>query len=331
MVTAKNYAAQAERGLKEFFDIAEAVPHSDIDRTLVEVNMLDHIKKAIHFAIPDGGVIIDDDWKGMRDVPFRLPYPEITIEYYVPYTVDTVNDPLRGGYSPKRLVVAIECSLEQFEKQITIMNVKNPGADHKADFMQGMPQGTTHFVMVTYAMTAPWVRKDLWVPGFVGVIIPSLWDSGTHADTPRTLGCTPFTLCPAFAECETSGLEKDAAKERYESFLKDVSQEVGAVFELLEALTCRNVSTITREKISPKINARRARAGKVPLYETKVLVIDREGEAPVSPRHHGDRHGPRQHLRRGHIRRLPSGNIWVNSCLVGAGNQGYIDKSYAVN
>lgn len=40
---------------------------------------------------------------------------------------------------------------------------------------------------------------------------------------------------------------------------------------------------------------------------------------------------PRQHLRRGHIRRHPTaGNLWVNSCVVGDPSNGVINKSYAV-
>lgn len=38
----------------------------------------------------------------------------------------------------------------------------------------------------------------------------------------------------------------------------------------------------------------------------------------------------RQHLRREHIRRLSSGNIWVNACVVGDPSKGKINKSYEV-
>ena len=38
-----------------------------------------------------------------------------------------------------------------------------------------------------------------------------------------------------------------------------------------------------------------------------------------------------QHLRRGHIRRLPGGNIWVNSHLVDDPTKGRIEKQYRVD
>jgi hypothetical protein len=45
-----------------------------------------------------------------------------------------------------------------------------------------------------------------------------------------------------------------------------------------------------------------------------------------------DRSGPREHLRRGHIRRLPDGRkTWVVCCVVGSRALGVVKKSaYAV-
>ncbi len=46
----------------------------------------------------------------------------------------------------------------------------------------------------------------------------------------------------------------------------------------------------------------------------------------------GDRHSPREHLRRGHIRRLQdSRKIWVNAAIINAGVGTKIHKNYAVN
>lgn len=102
------------------------------------------------------------------------------------------------------------------------------------------------------------------------------------------------------------------------------------VFELIEALSCRNVTTANHQE-AYKNNAKRIKDGKLPIYETKMLVIDTKA-TPAEYRGSGGSHAsPRQHLRRGHIRRHPTaGNLWINSCVVGDPSKGVINKSYAV-
>lgn len=101
-----------------------------------------------------------------------------------------------------------------------------------------------------------------------------------------------------------------------------------SVLELVEALSCNNVAAEVVERVDPAVNARRRRQGKLALYETRVLVV-RVGDvahaigAPV-----GDRNGPREHLRRGHVRRLPDGRkTWVQACVVGSRALGVVRKS----
>ena len=76
-------------------------------------------------------------------------------------------------------------------------------------------------------------------------------------------------------------------------------------------------------------NERRAKAGKAPLFETKFMVLKAtEPKNNAKSGKKSDRNSPRQHLRRGHIRRTGSVKIWVNSCLVG--KRGFITKQYGV-
>ncbi|MCK2097254.1 hypothetical protein, partial [Thauera aromatica] len=106
-----------------------------------------------------------------------------------------------------------------------------------------------------------------------------------------------------------------------------------AVLELCEALSCSNVDSEVMQPVDQQKNAKRIRQGKLPIFETRRLVI----KAPLtrSAAGHaqwtGDRQCPREHLRRGHIRRLQDGRrIWVQSCVVGSRENGVIHKSYAV-
>lgn len=105
-----------------------------------------------------------------------------------------------------------------------------------------------------------------------------------------------------------------------------------SVLELVEALSCNNVAAEVVERIDPAVNARRRRQGKLALYEVRRLVVKVGDVAHAIGAPVGDRNGPREHLRRGHVRRLLDGRkTWVQACVVGSRALGVVRKSaYAV-
>lgn len=146
----------------------------------------------------------------------------------------------------------------------------------------------------------------------------------------KAFAFTPIPLCHQVIDdiIKKHGAEKGALYA-----IKDVQDEAIAVLELCEAISCSNVDSEVVETIDQRKNERRIRQGKLPLYETRRLVI----KAPLtrSARNSAggvsDRQGPREHLRRGHIRRLQDGRrVWVQSCVVGNRENGVINKSYGV-
>lgn len=67
------------------------------------------------------------------------------------------------------------------------------------------------------------------------------------------------------------------------------------------------------------------------MYEVRRLVVKVGDVAHAIGVPRGERNGPREHLRRGHIRRLPDGRkIWVQACVVGSRALGVVRKTYAV-
>ena len=72
MITAKNYAAQAEKDLKTAFKAM--CLEKDFER--VTSIFTNEIKNAVHFALPDTGVIFDDAKKGIRGEKVRIPFPK---------------------------------------------------------------------------------------------------------------------------------------------------------------------------------------------------------------------------------------------------------------
>ena len=99
------------------------------------------------------------------------------------------------------------------------------------------------------------------------------------------------------------------------------------LLSFLNALACSNVHTQLSE---PKKAGKKIKAA-LPFDAYHVLTIDVPGKAGEGAATGGHR-SPREHLRRGHIRRLADGRrIWVNATVVAAGRgAGVVTKDYAV-
>lgn len=76
-------------------------------------------------------------------------------------------------------------------------------------------------------------------------------------------------------------------------------------------------------------NRRKMAAGKPPTYDWRTVVIE-----PAAARQEpqgGTHASPRQHDRRGHIRRLRSGkNVWVRAHKVGDASKGFVFHDYKI-
>lgn len=114
-----------------------------------------------------------------------------------------------------------------------------------------------------------------------------------------------------------------------ELILNSLGADITNIQNLLVMLSLHNTKT---KIINPpeKLNAKRKRNGKLPLYSYHVLDVD--GEIwDTSGRDDGDGHGYRSHLRRGHIRRIASERcVWVRATFVHGRIQGFVDKDYNV-
>ncbi|MFI3197737.1 MAG: hypothetical protein QX196_05365 [Methylococcaceae bacterium] len=300
MISARNYAAQAERSLR----VVSENNAGRFDRTAnYALHLSETIKKAQHFAIPDNGALFDDGLKGLDLERIRLPFEKITVEWFI-------SNPLNDGKNPvpKRLVVASE------NEELNAISVCGAFA---------IPSG-----MWAFNPFELFIKMDSNLPFSIGVggdVVPLKLDDGREV-----MIAAAFTQ-DQFANNVQNGTFSQ--KEVFASF-EDSTQELMGLFEFLEALSCKNVIAEPLEKIDHAKNIRRIRDGKLPIYETRILTID-TGCSSGEKHNRGigsvDGASIRQHLRRGHIRRHPTaGNIWVNSCVVGSSEIGVIDKSYKV-
>lgn len=105
-----------------------------------------------------------------------------------------------------------------------------------------------------------------------------------------------------------------------------------AVLNLLCTLSCSNAH-IEDHPIKPSKlkNDMRKKKKKLPFFEFKILTIDTDkNNSNTQVKTIGSHASPRIHLRRGHIRKLPSKNVWVNACVVGDKSKGIIQKDYLI-
>ena len=302
MITAKNYAAQAERSLRI---IAEVNAGHEMTSTTA-LCLAETIKAAQHFAIPDNGRLFDDDLKGLDLSNIRLPFEYITVEWFV-------SKPLGDGKQPvpKRILVASE--YDDMGLIVCCGVYGLPGAGSKWGF-------NPFQIIIKMDENVPFANKFAG-----GSIFPF------HLQDGRVMEVMSAFTQDQFADALHDG--RISSKEARDA-LQDSTQELMGLFEFLEALSCKNVISEPIEKINHEKNTRRIRDGKLPIYETRILTID-TGYNSGGKHNIGicssDRASVRQHLRRGHIRRHPTaGNIWVNSCVVGDADIGVINKQYII-
>jgi hypothetical protein len=108
---------------------------------------------------------------------------------------------------------------------------------------------------------------------------------------------------------------------------------IGMAYQLpvsgLAALSSRGPEVRT-QPAPAKLNRQRARRGKLPIFEYHIVDIPRWAREKAEAQG-GTHASPRLHWRRGHVRRLAAERkTLVRACLVGAAENGFINKDYAV-
>lgn len=350
----KNYTAQACRDLQQLIESMRGRDphHPDLVTLQWLVNAL---QEAVHFALPDFGRIFDDAFKGLYDAELRLPFPLISIEYTVP-TDKGVNTKYTI-HAPKRVILAVEVSSAP------------GGLEHLPEHLQPMLQRSLETsslhrngrgILVWGASSVPAGPDGAYIfsPELCMWVLPDHYPAEDEIQYDRVkhlgqegvnshnlnrqsgtlLGYEIIPLVATLEIAKQSGYRTHEEIDMYvERISMDIAQEAVVVLELIEAMSCSNVThEIAQPAAKPSVAAKRARAGKLPIFETRVLTIRVPGRAAaktaVSTMNGGSRASPRQHLRRGHIRRLDSGKrVWVQSTVVGGNTSGMIAKSYRVS
>lgn len=270
--------------------------------------------KAPRFLIPDGGKILDFNPKYLT-LPLRLPYPCIVLEFLEPRLYGPRNNPRRVILIAMERVVStgLVIDVDRIDTWETARGLQS-GRLETWRFSEYKLCLSDHFLLWPNAKT-----KEKWPEG--EVIAPWRdWVVDRTAMTSVGVWVQNALTGEIVDDVRLAGAKYNAS----EIFLKTDEQLLG----LLLALQCSNVSTATLAAPAA-LNKKRIAKGKLPFVEYKVLTVNGvHSSVPPQGGHHAS---PRQHLRRGHIRRIYGNRtVWVNQCLVGNPNKGFIVKDYRV-
>jgi hypothetical protein len=260
-------------------------------------SVFDKAVKAQKFILPNGGRIFDTDFKAVPDI-LNLPFPEIVMEYSCQGLDGGLVQEQIGDASvsaPNRIVFAKQ--QDNFITVCTMVQYKTP---------------TTYWYFMPYLALITLKSSD-------NNVLPNPLAS----KKPIIKSITNNFITVSYYDI--GDIAKQRLGDDWEKFAAmDLNDEIGAVLALIEALSCKNVQI---EKLPiRKPNKSAAKRGALLFDEYSVLTITRTNNnyAVVV----GTHRSPREHLRRGHIRHLSTGNIWVNSTVVSSNAGGKINKIY---
>lgn len=254
---------------------------------------------AVKFVMPENGKIFDTELDALPEI-IKLPYESIVIEY------KCTNE---GGLSEKYFGTT---KVSPAKKRIVI------ASQHK-DVITVVSMVCFNINLIERWQIQPYLacvltnakEEDFLKDEDLG---PVLGDKCVEK-----LGVYFHDMC---------GLaEKYFGEKWQENAYCDMMDECNAVMALIEALSCKNVGIESLPQ--RKMNKGAMKRGALPFSSYHVLTVTNQSKHVKG---YGDAHhrSPREHLRRGHIRRLTTGNTWVNSTVVNAGIGSKIIKTYAL-
>ena len=305
MITAKNYAAQAEVGLIKHIHYLTTEESERVADIGYVKEVLMYLHSAVKFAMPDNGMVLDDGLKGIVGYEVRLPYPSITLEYYCsddyPKKISSVPKcPPNSSELAHRM-----SNSNSMANKCVLVCIDNPDLDF-IEIFRVLPVG------------------EYWKVGIFCTALPKVG----HTEIAKGGGTTVTSNTRGFYEAVMK--QKNPDKYVIDMGRSMSLSDAWVVLEFLEALTCTNIEQSIYQPASPK-NAQRIKSHKAPIYETRCLTLKTTKKESFGGGDGASSHkSPKQHLRRGHIRRLEKGNIWVNSCVVGDASNGIIDKCYKI-
>lgn len=272
------------------------------------------LHEAVKFMMPHGGRVIEDlDISANNPLhdAFGLPYEKLVIEFSLDQAPQI--DPIIGPEVavPKRIVYCEYGTVGSLlEKRGLTQNNVKLNAKYYND-------------KAIYLLPINFVLDDKeWSPN----VAAALFREGVRLERgeSNTFTSQNIAYLPAGAPLISIWREDGYTRAHAE---RDVSDEAAAFFQLMYLLDCHNIEI--RDDIAPvKLNKKRAKQQKTPLFDYKILTVPHTKKASGTVRKAIDaRKSPAPHLRRGHIRHYPTHNRFIQQIMIsGAGD--LIKKDY---
>lgn len=304
-----------------------------LDRLVLQ-ELVELLRQSVKFHLPVNGEILDYSKAAeivSKDI-FHLPFPVCALEYE--YTNFKPEMAAQGRiHVPRRIALCLE--YEAISGTIlgktatkTVPEIETIGGIIMIPFFWAVVDGISS-----------------WAPTYAGVVAlredlesspPSLFYSmDTYTGKPAMIkvGVTPTVVLPGllnqyFNYANQSG---EGASQVANQIMVDCAEEFYAMSNLMVALSCSNIG-LQDQSAPTKLNKKRIQSGKEPMFGYKEVVVQ-VNKSDVAHSHDAmNGRSCREHLRRGHIRRLNGSEkrIWIQSTIVNAGKGPMVNKNYRI-
>ena len=340
---ALNYCAHAVPALHamaQAFDYPDAIPGATAMLAGMPVqaqkemsSLYTRVAAAIHnapkFVVPNYGLIFDREMdRGQYRELFRAPFGQLAIEFHSPAD----RRLFEAGDVPadKRIVLCMEAGQDDQEFRLTPY-VENPPDDQDGILIVSVFSQDSVWSVYPVAGWLPY--SEPWVNGREVSEAEAISSRGSGGELLSWDISMPKLRGVVLSEWHVSKLAEAYGTDNFAArSMRDLSQEALAAVDLCLSLGVDNgIEQFDSVAAPTKLNRKRERKGKPPLYEYKILRLPggggpRKAHGPSQGTHHAS---PRFHLRRGHLRRLRSGKVtWVRPTSVGDRTRGAVEKAY---
>jgi len=266
------------------------------------------IKDAVKFKLPLNAEIITNPAEVQDSLlgAYKLPFPKVCIEFDTDYPSPDLG---HMGTSAAKSVCTYAEHLPSIKKFAESVGV------YGAPDVEGF-----------FAHSTALSENGVWVPTFFAAIVPYYIDGFKREKGKSKI---PFSCFNMGGIIGKRGYELTLGATRLD-MVNEYYLDVSAVLNVSLCNLCENVEHEVKRE--PKhTNKTRLKKGKHPFFEYRTLVIKQKQNHDKISISNQKRKGVRQHLRRGHIRKLPTGKLtWVKHSIVGDVSRGVVSKNYKI-
>lgn len=312
------------------------------------------MERAVMFHLPDDGLVFGENaqisYPDLMRGQHRLPFASTGIEFALNKGTYPI---MEGAVHPtlRRLTLAVD--LKDARERKFAKQAFGAFLDFAMERIQLDPESPAACLMMSLdysALSEPYLERirglltpvgEAWLPSWAAILLPydqtlrdvepRLIEEGVLAEGRLSRKATIAMEPVPYGQTGLMKIEEVGGQmHRLQTMLGEFVLESGTTLSMMIALSCKNIRAVVNEP-SEKLQRSRLRRGQRPLFSYRTLVVEVSERARGARGElaSGVRSSPYEHLRRGHVRRLPNGDqTWVSHALVNPGSPGRIQKDY---